>query len=127
LLALVDESGAVMAAQTITAQGKSGSEGIGKARAYYAVNALEQPQSVVIAEGLATALTCHLIRPDALTVCAIDAGNLLPVAQVMRRHYPDVQIIIAADNDIKPESQTQAKKPRRKPQSCVWLGGFTSV
>jgi putative DNA primase/helicase len=39
------------------------------------------------------------MRPDALTVAAIDAGNLLPVAEVMRRKYPQAQIIIAADND----------------------------
>jgi putative DNA primase/helicase len=36
---------------------------------------------VIIAEGLATTLSVHLMRPDALTVCAIDAGNLLPVAE----------------------------------------------
>ncbi len=100
LLALVGESGAVIAAQTITAQGeKRLMKGSAKRGAYYAVNALERPQSVVIAEGLATALTCHLIRTDALTVAAIDAGNLLPVAEVMRRKYPQAQIIIAADND----------------------------
>ncbi|EOH3199818.1 TPA: primase-helicase zinc-binding domain-containing protein [Klebsiella pneumoniae] len=100
LLELVDESGAVTAAQTITAQGeKRLIKGSAKRGAYYAVNALERPQSVVIAEGLATALTCHLIRTDALTVAAIDAGNLLPVAEVMRRKYPQAQIIIAADND----------------------------
>ncbi|MBZ1808310.1 primase-helicase zinc-binding domain-containing protein [Klebsiella pneumoniae] len=100
LLELVDESGAVTAAQTITAQGeKRLIKGSAKRGAYYAVDALERPQSVVIAEGLATALTCHLIRTDALTVAAIDAGNLLPVAEVMRRKYPQAQIIIAADND----------------------------
>ncbi|HIB5470689.1 TPA: primase-helicase zinc-binding domain-containing protein [Klebsiella pneumoniae] len=100
LLELVDESGAVAAAQTITPQGeKRLIKGSAKRGAYYAVNALERPQSVVIAEGLATALTCHLIRTDALTVAAIDAGNLLPVAEVMRRKYPQAQIIIAADND----------------------------
>ncbi|HBW8846245.1 TPA: DUF927 domain-containing protein [Klebsiella pneumoniae] len=100
LLELVDESGAVTTAQTITPQGeKRLIKGSAKRGAYYAVNALERPQSVVIAEGLATALTCHLIRTDALTVAAIDAGNLLPVAEVMRRKYPQAQIIIAADND----------------------------
>lgn len=100
LLELVDESGAVTAAQTITPQGeKRLIKGSAKRGAYYAVNALERPQSVVIAEGLATTLTCHLIRTDALTVAAIDAGNLLPVAEVMRRKYPQAQIIIAADND----------------------------
>ena len=100
LLPLVGESGAVIAAQTITAQGeKRLIKGSAKRGAYYAVNALEQPQSVVIAEGLATALTCHLIRTDALTVAAIDAGNLIHIAQVLRVSNPDAQIIIAADND----------------------------
>lgn len=100
LLALVDDSGEVTAAQTITQQGdKRLLRGSAKRGAYYAVNAPEAPQSVLIAEGLATALTCHLIQPDALTVAAIDAGNLLPVAKVMRRKHPQAKIIIAADND----------------------------
>ncbi|HDH1432441.1 TPA: toprim domain-containing protein [Klebsiella quasipneumoniae subsp. similipneumoniae] len=100
LLELVDESGAVTAAQTITPQGeKRLLTGSAKRGAYHAVNAPESPQSVLIAEGLATALSVHLMRPDALTVAAIDAGNLLPVAEVMRRKHPKAQIIIAADND----------------------------
>lgn len=100
LLPLVDESGAVVAAQTITAQGdKRLLSGSAKRGAYHAVNAPEAPQSVLIAEGLATALSVHLMRPDALTVAAIDAGNLLPVAQALRGRHPEAQIIIAADND----------------------------
>lgn len=100
LLELVDESGAVAAAQTITPQGeKRLLTGSAKRGAYHAVNAAESPQSVLIAEGLATALSVHLMRPDALTVAAIDAGNLIHVAGVMRRKYPQSQIIIAADND----------------------------
>ncbi|MCC2912469.1 TOPRIM and DUF927 domain-containing protein [Enterobacter asburiae] len=100
LLELVDESGAVAAAQTITPQGeKRLLTGSAKRGAYHAVNAPEQPQSVLIAEGLATALSVHLMRPEALTVAAIDAGNLIHVAGVMRRKHPKAQIIIAADND----------------------------
>ncbi len=100
LLTLVDEAGAVVAAQTITPEGvKRLVAGSAKRGAYHAVNTPDDPQTVLIAEGLATALTCHLIRTDALTVAAIDAGNLLPVAEVMRRKYPQAQIIIAADND----------------------------
>ncbi|MFV6626638.1 primase-helicase zinc-binding domain-containing protein, partial [Klebsiella pneumoniae] len=103
LLGLVNESGAVTAAQTITPQGeKRLLAGSAKRGAYHAVNAADAPQSVLIAEGLATALSVHLIRQEALTVCAIDAGNLQPVAQVMHQRYPNAQIIIAADNDIKP-------------------------
>jgi putative DNA primase/helicase len=126
LLELVDESGAV-AAQTITPQGeKRLLTGSAKRGAYHAVNAPESPQSVLIAEGLATALSVHLMRPEALTVAAIDAGNLLPVAEVMRRKHPKAQIIIAADND----HPTAASKPEpptggRRESSFIrgWLGG----
>ncbi|HHU3063913.1 TPA: DNA primase, partial [Escherichia coli] len=78
LLALVDKSGAVTAAQTITSHGeKRLLTGSAKRGAYHAINAPETTQSILIAEGLATALSAHLIRPEALTVAAIDAGNLL--------------------------------------------------
>ncbi|WP_306163083.1 primase-helicase zinc-binding domain-containing protein, partial [Escherichia coli] len=71
LLELVDESGAVAAAQTITPHGeKRLLTGSAKRGAYHAVNAPESPQSVLIAEGLATALSVHLMRPDALAVAA---------------------------------------------------------
>ncbi|HFD8868227.1 TPA: DUF927 domain-containing protein [Salmonella enterica] len=126
LLELVDESGAVVAAQTITPQGgKRLLTGSAKRGAYYGVNALERPQSVVIAEGLATALTCHLIRTDALTVAAIDAGNLLPVAEVMRRKYPQAQIIIAADNDHHEGQANMGKDAAEK--AALSVAGWISL
>lgn len=100
LLALSDVSGTVTAAQTITTAGvKMLVAGSAKRGAYHVVNTQEKPQSIILAEGLATALTAHLMRPDAMIVAAIDAGNLLPVAQVMRQQHPQAKIIIAADND----------------------------
>lgn len=120
LLGLVDESGTVTAAQTITQQGeKRLLAGSAKRGAYHAVNAADAPQSVLIAEGLATALSVHLTRPKALTVCAIDAGNLQPVAQVMHQRYPNAQIIIAADNDIKPGEPNIGKDAAEKAAKAV--------
>lgn len=120
LLGLVDESGTVTAAQTITQQGeKRLLAGSAKRGAYHAVNAADAPQSVLIAEGLATALSVHLIRPEALTVCAIDAGNLQPVAQAMHQRYPNAQIIIAADNDIKPGEPNTGKGAAEKAAKAV--------
>ncbi|EOT7491627.1 TPA: DUF927 domain-containing protein [Klebsiella variicola subsp. variicola] len=124
LLGLVDESGTVTAAQTITQQGeKRLLAGSAKRGAYHAVNAADAPQSVLIAEGLATALSVHLIRPEALTVCAIDAGNLQPVAQAMHQRYPNAQIIIAADNDIKPGEPNTGKDAAEKAAKavCGWV------
>lgn len=126
LLDLVDESGAVAAAQTITPQGeKRLLKGSAKRGAYHAVNAPEAPQSVAIAEGLATALTCHLICRDALTVTAIDAGNLLPVAEVMRRKYPQAQIIIAADNDHHEGQANTGKDAAEK--AALSVAGWVSL
>ena len=55
---------------------------------------------MIVAEGLATALSVHLVRHEALTIAAIDAGNMVPVAKAMRTQYAHAQIILAADNDI---------------------------
>ena len=120
LLGLVDESGTVTAAQTITQQGeKRLLAGSAKRGAYHAVNVADAPLSVLIAEGLATALSVHLTRPEALTVCAIDAGNLQPVAQDMHQRYPNAQIIIAADNDIKPGEPNTGKDAAEKAAKAV--------
>jgi putative DNA primase/helicase len=129
LLPLVDESGAVVAAQTITAQGdKRLLSGSAKRGAYHAVNAPEAPQSVLIAEGLATALSVHLMRPDALTVVAIDAGNLMPVAQALRGRHPDAQIIIAADNDCHEGDAGASNAGKRAAEkAAVAVNGLVSM
>ncbi|BBJ87665.1 TOPRIM and DUF927 domain-containing protein [Raoultella ornithinolytica] len=120
LLSLVDDTGTVTAAQTITPQGeKRLLAGSAKRGAYHAVNAADAPQSVLIAEGLATALSVHLICPEALTVCALDAGNLQPVAQAMHQRYPNAQITIAADNDIKPGESNTGKDAAEKAAKAV--------
>ncbi|MGY0161450.1 DUF927 domain-containing protein [Edwardsiella tarda] len=127
LLALVGDTGDVTAAQTISPQGeKRLLAGSAKRGAYYAVNAPEQPQSVLIAEGLATALSVHLMRPDALTVVAIDAGNLLPVAEVMRRKYPEAQITIAADNDQHGDNQPNIGKTAAE-KAAAAVAGWVSL
>ncbi|XEH50594.1 DUF927 domain-containing protein [Edwardsiella tarda] len=127
LLALVGDTGDVTAAQTISPQGeKRLLTGSAKRGAYYAVNAPEQPQSVLIAEGLATALSVHLMRPDALTVVAIDAGNLLPVAEVMRRKYPEAQITIAADNDQHGDNQPNTGKSAAE-KAAAAVSGWVSL
>ncbi|WON77021.1 DUF927 domain-containing protein [Serratia sp. UGAL515B_01] len=101
LVVLTDETGTVTAAQTISATGEKRqvTDGAKRGAFHTLAGAPEQPLTIIIAEGLATTLTAHLMRPDALTVSAIDAGNLVHVAEAMRRKYPAAQIIIAGDND----------------------------
>ncbi|WP_159340043.1 MULTISPECIES: TOPRIM and DUF927 domain-containing protein [Leclercia] len=120
LLVLVNEDGDTVAAQTITAEGeKRLLTGSAKKGSFCVVNSCKSPEMVIIAEGLATALSVHLMRQDALAVVAIDAGNLLPVAKVMRRRYPQAQIIIAADNDIKPDEANTGREAAEKTAIAV--------
>ncbi|MDF7670122.1 primase-helicase zinc-binding domain-containing protein [Orbaceae bacterium ESL0721] len=54
---------------------------------------------VIICEGLATAITLSLIKPNAQILAAIDAGNLIHVARSIKILNPNAHIIIAGDND----------------------------
>jgi putative DNA primase/helicase len=136
LLPLTDDSGAVVAAQTIRPDGEKWNVTDSTKRgAFYAFpDAPEHPHTVILAEGLATALTVHQLRPDALSVAAIDAGNLSPVAEVMRRQHPEAQIIIAADNDWHyPGELDEHGKPKRNTgriaaeKTAITVSGWVSL
>lgn len=101
VLVLRSIAGAVTGAQVIKPTGeKRLLAGTKKKGAFIASWPLpEEVETVVIAEGNATSVTTALLMPDALNVAAIDAGNLLSVAQVFRETFPDARIIIAGDND----------------------------
>lgn len=59
-----------------------------------------KPAGVIcICEGYATAASVHEATGHAVAV-AFDAGNLVPVAKVLRAKYPDLKIILCADNDL---------------------------
>jgi putative DNA primase/helicase len=120
LLVLKNGAGATTGAQVIKPDGsKRLVAGTVKKGSFCVVNSGETPETVIIAEGLATALSVQQFRPDATIIAAIDAGNLLPVAQVMRQRYPDAQIIIAADNDIKPGEPNTGKSAAEKAAKAV--------
>ena len=52
----------------------------------------------VVCEGYATGATIYEVTGH-LVFVGFDASNLEPVAAMLRNHYPDATIIIAADND----------------------------
>jgi len=59
------------------------------------------------------------MRPDAVSVVAVSAVNLPHVAGVMRRKYPQAQIIIASDNDIHPDKPNAGKEAAEKAAKSV--------
>lgn len=120
IIPLMDADGTITAAQTIKPNGeKRLLLDSAKNGSYYPVNEPVNVSTVIIAEGLATAMTCQLIQPEAHTVAAIDAGNLIHVAKVMRTQYPESQIIIAGDNDIKPDQSNTGKLAAEKAAKAV--------
>lgn len=63
---------------------------------------------IYLAEGYATAATIHELTGHCVYI-GFNAGNLLPVAQIIRENNPHSEIIIAADNDqwaLKPDNVT---------------------
>lgn len=71
-------------------------------------------QVIAIAEGYATACSV-LLATQWATACAFDAGNLLPVAEQIRRAHPQARIVIAADDD----HATPGNPGRHKAQECA--------
>lgn len=54
--------------------------------------------TLLLAEGYATAATLYEATGHA-TACAFNAGNLAPVARALREKFPDIRLILCADDD----------------------------
>jgi len=81
---------------------------------YASVNESGNSREVIhICEGYATAVSIYEAVHTPVVV-AFDAGNLLPVAKVIRGKYPAARIIIAADND----------QWTKKPDGTPWNPGI---
>ena len=120
VVVLKNGAGATTGAQVIKPDGsKRLVAGTVKKGSFCVVSSGETPEAVIIAEGLATALSVQRFRPDATIIAAIDAGNLLPVAQVMRQKYPNARIIIAADNDQCAESDRNGEVKVNTGKECA--------
>lgn len=63
---------------------------------YFQIGDIES--KIFVCEGIATALSVHEATGEAV-VCAFNAGNLVAVSKIIREKYPDLPIIIPADND----------------------------
>lgn len=68
-------------------------------------------QRVYVAEGFATGASIHQATGDAVLI-AFNAGNLKPVAEAFRKKHPQVELVIAADDDRWTEENTGLAKGR---------------
>lgn len=78
---------------------------------------------LVVCEGYATGASIHEATGHAVAV-AFNAGNLEAMAQALRVEYPDVQIVIAADDDYQTESNPGITKARA---AALAVGGYLAI
>lgn len=99
VIPLCDVDGKIWSCQLITETGDKKFLTGGKTKGnFYLIGKITG--HVYIAEGFATGATIYAHFTTA-TAIAFNAGNLKPVAQAIRKKYPDIKITVAADNDIK--------------------------
>lgn len=79
--------------------------------------------TIIICEGYATGASIHQATGHAVVV-AFDCGNLLPVATAIRAKFPDMKIIVAADNDQATEGNPGL---RMATEAVEVVGGLLAV
>lgn len=76
---------------------------------FYPLGKISDANRVLIGEGVATVAAVHAVESSP-AVAAMDAGNLTAVARAVRTLAPDAEIILLADNDIKPDGSNPGLK-----------------
>jgi putative DNA primase/helicase len=97
VVSMRDATGALVGLQFIASDGsKRFLRGTPKTGSYYSIGRLGP--SLVVSEGVATGATIHEATGLPVAI-AFDAGNLRPVAEILRAKYPDTRLCIAGDDD----------------------------
>ena len=92
-----DAKGVLHSLQFIDADGSKRFLSGGRTSSCY--HLIGKPTNVLcIAEGYATGATIHEVTGYAVAV-AFNAGNLIPVTKLITRQYPNIQVVICADDD----------------------------
>jgi len=76
-----------------------------------------------VVEGWATGCSVHAAIDENVFVC-FDAGNLLPVCQDIRKSFPDVKIVICADDDYQTDGNPGVTKAL---EVAEVVGGFVAT
>lgn len=105
---LQDGDGRLHSVETIAPDGAKRFLAGGAKKGHFAVvgaepGPLPEPAGpVLICEGWATGASLYMATGHRV-VAAMDAGNLMPVAEALRSRFPTVDLVLVADNDAKPD------------------------
>ncbi len=101
IIPMYDSQGQLRSLQSISCSGSKrflfGGQVLG---CYYLIGTIDD--ILCVCEGFATGASVHEVTGYAVVV-AFNAGNLKPVAEAMRAQYATLDIVILADNDVRPD------------------------
>ena len=81
---------------------------------------------LLIAEGYATAASCHEATGRPVAV-AFDCGNLAPVVRSLRGRWPDARVLVCGDDDAGTAERTGRNPGRDKATEAAKLGRGVAV
>ena len=123
-------TGGLCTAELIDADGrKTALAGLGtRTGAYWATGKPEAAAAILIAEGIATAISARDgsvlgLGDDAVGVATFSNGNLPDVAAAMRQQYPQAKIVICADVD----KATGTVPDKYAVEAAQLVGGYLAV
>lgn len=106
IIPLYDISGRLWNLQRIFSDGSKRFMTGGRKRGLFTVLGgakLAESARALVVEGWATGCTVSAIEPGTPVIVAFDAGNIAPVVGAVLGKYPDLQLIVVADDDRKTE------------------------
>jgi putative DNA primase/helicase len=125
LIQIYGADGKIWALEAINADGeKDYLKGGRKRGGFHPLGKIRGANRVLIGEGLATVAAVHAVD-GAPAVAAMDAGNLSAVALAVRTLAPDAEIVLLADNDIKPDGTNPGLKAATEAAQAI--GGRVAV
>jgi putative DNA primase/helicase len=99
LIPMINDAGKIVNVQAIFDDGsKIFSRGGRKKGCYHVISGRNSNAPIFVCEGFATGATINE-STDCTVVIAFDAGNLMPVAESVKKLYTGRKVVIAADND----------------------------
>ena len=78
---------------------------------------------MLLCEGFATGATLHQATGHATAAC-FSAGNLLSVAKVLRGKFPELRLVLCADNDAHTPGNPGLTKAREAARAVGGLLAF---
>jgi putative DNA primase/helicase len=113
VIPLQDTNNKVWNLQTINTKGEKKFEYGGKKQGNFFILSKEEnkelgkSKAILLVEGLATGLTVHRASNYMDTIVCFDAGNITSVVDNIKEKFPEKQIIIMADDDLKTEIKAE--------------------